>query len=84
MNVRQLREAIKDLDGDMPVNAWTNDDTEFEVRIATVYERAPLIKPRLSLGNDPNEFSSANEKMLYEDAPAECPDCGEENCERNH
>lgn len=68
MNVRQLRHAIKDLPDDMPVTAWTNGDTEFAVAIATVFERPPHIKPRLFLGNDPNEFTSGGaEKLLHAD-----------------
>lgn len=66
MNVQQLRNAIKDLPGDMKVTAWTTGDTEFEVAIATVYERLPTIKACLFIGNDPNEITK-NEKLLYAD-----------------
>lgn len=71
MNVKQLREAIKDLPDNMQVTAWTTGDTEFTVAIATIYERAPLIKACLFLGNDPNEFNSTNEKLLYSDPTEE-------------
>jgi hypothetical protein len=72
MNVQQLRDAIKDLDGDLPVTAWTTGDSEFTVHIATIFERAPHIKPCLYLGNDPNEWQPANEKLLHaDDAEAE-------------
>lgn len=68
MNVRQLREAIKDLPGDLPVSAWTSGgDNEFEIRIATLYERPPVIKPCLFLGDDPTEFTGRYEKLLYTD-----------------
>lgn len=67
MNVGELRAAIKDLPDDMSVTAWTTGETEFTVAIATIYERAPVIRPCLFLGNDPNEFNPANEKMLHAD-----------------
>jgi hypothetical protein len=67
MNVQQLRDAIKDLPGDMKVTAWTTGDSEFTIAIATVYERKPHIKPCLFLGNDPNEFTPAHEKLLHAD-----------------
>ena len=67
MNVGQLRKAIAGLPDDMPITANTTGDHEFTVAIATLYERPPLIKPCLFLGNDPNEFNPANEKMLYAD-----------------
>lgn len=67
MNVGELRKAILNLPDDMPVTAWTTGDCEFTVAIATIYERAPLIKPCLFLGNDPNEFSPSTEKLLHAD-----------------
>jgi hypothetical protein len=66
MNVQQLRNAIKDLPGDMKVTGWTNGDTEFEVAVATVFERLPTIKACLMIGNDPNEVGK-HEKLLFAD-----------------
>ena len=52
----------------MRVDAWTTGDTEFTVAIAVIYENPTLhVKPRLFLGNDPNEFDPKNEKMLFAD-----------------
>ena len=66
MNVKDLRKAIEGLPDDMKVSAWTTGDSEFTVAIATIYERLPLIKAHLSLGNDPNEIGP-NDKLLYAD-----------------
>ena len=68
MNVKQLREAIKDLPDNMPVSAWTCGDTEFPVKIATIYHRkGSATKPCLFLGSDQNEFDKNNEIMLCAD-----------------
>jgi len=67
MNVKQLREAIKDLPNDMRVKAWTTGDTEFSIAIVTIYNRPHMWQPVLFLGNDPDEFNSLNEKLLYKD-----------------
>lgn len=67
MNVGELRKALEGLPDNMRVDAFTTGDREFPVRLATVYERLPMVSARVLLQDDPNEFEPKHERLLHAD-----------------